>query len=356
MQEQHTDTTDRSAAKPAAAGMTRRRALQAGAGVAGLAVALATRIMPALAQDRGSTFLPYLGTGDVTATGTGEEPVLDASAWQQVQAALGNTPGKVESGNVLKIELPRSDITATIGDVAVRPEFALTTELTFQPAGENSVLMKGELLLLDAEVNPVISGLYNENLKPNEELIAALHNHYLLDNPPLRFMHIFAKGNAQDIATAVYRVLSTNTKTPFGQPLPPPGTPGLDAAQVASIIGGTSELKNGVLEVAVPRNDKFRQRGYQLKPAMQVSSMFHFQDISPAGQVAFNGEYIVRKNEVNAVASALRKRGFLIAAVHNHELDIAPDAYYVHAWRTGDPVTIATDVKAVLKLTDSKTA
>ena len=69
--------------------------------------------------------------------------------------------------------------------------------------------------------------------------------------------------------------------------------------------------------------------------------------------VATIDEFVLRKDEVDPVARELRKREFLVTALHSHELDIDPQVYYLHSWNTGDPIKLANDIRAALELTKS---
>ena len=83
--------------------------------------------------------------------------------------------------------------------------------------------------------------------------------------------------------------------------------------------------------------------------------MFNFQSIGN-GKVATIDEFVLLKDEVDPVTRALRRRGFLVTALHNHELDIQPNLYYVHSWATVAPIDLASSIHAVLELTNSKFA
>ena len=121
---------------------------------------------------------------------------------------------------------------------------------------------------------------------------------------------------------------------------------------MTSIIGGDSELTNGILHVTVERRERFTERDVKLKRTMEVESMFNFQAIG-SGSVATIDEFVLRKDEVDPVARELRKREFLVTALHSHELDIDPQVYYLHSWNTGDPIKLANDIRAALELTKS---
>jgi hypothetical protein len=213
--------------------------------------------------------------------------------------------------------------------------------------------MKFEVVLLDPEVNPVLSAWFKQNIKPELEVFTALHNHYLGDSPQIRFMHGFALGDETKIAHALYKALKENSGTPFGHGEEPPGDPGFDWKKVADILGGTPELTNGVLTVSVSRKEDFRQRGVKLPSEMEVESELSFPSIG-GGKVATIDEFVVLKNEADPVARELRRRDTLVTALHSHELDVDPNVYYIHSWATGDPLKLARDLRAALNHTNSE--
>lgn len=318
---------------------SRRDAVKAGLGVAGALALLTSGTAGALAESH-----------DLALGQAGDKH--DAEEWaHQIEEALGGTKGKFEDNGVFKVDLPRTDIQATIFGIAVKPDFALDTEVTFKQVGDQTA-MKFEACLLDEEVNPVLSAWLDQHLKPELEQFTALHNHYLGDSPQIRFMHGFAVGDAQKIARALYKALKENSGTPFGHGEEPPGDPGFDWKKVADILGGKGDLTDGVLSVSVARKEDFRQRGVKLPTEMEFESVFNFQAIED-GQVAANGEFVVLKDEADPVARELRQRKHLVTALHSHELDIRPAAYYLHSWVTGDAIKIARDLRAALNHTNS---
>jgi hypothetical protein len=318
--------------------LSRRSAVKAGLGMAGAFAILATGAASAFAQEQEAS--PQQGSAE-----------HDEEWAKQIEQALGGTKGEFEDNGVFKVDLTRTDIQATIFGIAVKPDFALDGEITFKRVGDQTA-MKFEACLLDAEVNPVLSAWFDQHLKPELEQFAALHNHYLGDSPQIRFIHGFAVGDARRIAHALYKALKENSGTPFGHGEEPPGDPGFDWKKVADILGGTGQLMNGVLSVSVARKEDFRQRGVKLPTEMEFESMFNFQSIGN-GQVAAIGEFVVLKDEADPVARELRRRQIQVTALHNHELDVSPDVYYIHSWATGDPIKLAHDLRAALNRTNS---
>src|SRR3954471_18189703 len=95
-----------------------------------------------------------------------------APDWQAVDRALGRS-GIVQAGEGHRYSFPRSDLAVTLDGVRVRPALALGSWLAFRDLGDHAEVM-GDLVLLQDEVNPVLSRLLEGGLT-----ITALHNHLL---------------------------------------------------------------------------------------------------------------------------------------------------------------------------------
>ena len=87
--------------------------------------------------------------------------------------------------NVLKVNIPRNDVHVTIGNLAVPTPFGFGGWFAMTKGdGGNDVLM-GDLVLLQEEVNPVMSALLDHGLE-----VTALHNHFFWETPRIYYMHI----------------------------------------------------------------------------------------------------------------------------------------------------------------------
>jgi uncharacterized protein DUF1259 len=58
-------------------------------------------------------------------------------------------------------------------------------------------VMMGDLVLLQDEVNPVMSAFLDAQIK-----VTALHNHFFWDEPRVYYMHVHGLGKAGDLAAA----------------------------------------------------------------------------------------------------------------------------------------------------------
>src|SRR5439155_18250960 len=87
--------------------------------------------------------------------------------------------------------------------------------------------------------------------------LAGLHNHLLMENPRVMYLHIGGVGDPVKMAGAIHDALSLS-KTPLTPPSSPPAssTFDLDAAQLDQILGQKGTVSNGVYKVSVPRPEK----------------------------------------------------------------------------------------------------
>ena len=118
--------------------------------------------------------------------------------------------------------------------------------------------MMGDLVLTEAEINPVMTKLLSEGLQ-----VTAVHNHLLRATPPTFYMHVSGKGDAEQLARMT-RVALEESQTPWemGAASAPAATDlGIDTAKIDEAIGFKGRNNNGVYQFGVPRSDVIQQDG-----------------------------------------------------------------------------------------------
>src|SRR4249920_2922069 len=95
------------------------------------------------------------------------------SDYQQMLTTLGKQGDFKDK--VLKVNIPRNDVTVTVAGVATPTPFGFGGWIALTKGNGMDVLM-GDLVLLQEEVNPVMSALLENGLE-----VTALHNHFLWD-------------------------------------------------------------------------------------------------------------------------------------------------------------------------------
>jgi hypothetical protein len=270
--------------------------------------------------------------------------------WQKVDEAFGRKAAAV-SGDVHRYGFPRSDLQVTLDGVSIKPALALGGWVAFKPMG-GEVMAMGDLVLLETEINPVMSKMIEHGIA-----ITAVHNHLLRANPATFYMHIGGSGDPVKLATAIKDALGAS-KTPLAAPSPPAQQPAieLDTAQLDQIIGAKGQANGGVYQFGVPRRDAVSQDGMQLMPAgpLGVATGIGFQPTG-GGKAAITGDFVMIESEVNPVINALRAGGIEVTALHSHMLNEQPRLFFMHFWANDDAIKLAKGLRAGLdKMTNVK--
>jgi hypothetical protein len=260
--------------------------------------------------------------------------------WKKVDLVLGR-PAAV-SGVVHRYGLPRTDLKVSLDGVQLKPGFALGGWVAFEPMGDATMMM-GDLVLTEAEINPVMSKLLGEGLQ-----VTAVHNHLLRATPPTFYMHVSGTGDAEQLARMT-RVALEESQTPWEMGAAPPATAdlGFDTAKIDEAIGFKGRNNNGVYQFGVPRSDTIKQDGMAIPGAMGSAIAINFQPTGD-GKAAITGDFVALAGEVNPLIKALRDNGIEVTAIHNHMLDDEPRAFFIHFWANEDAVKLAKGLRAGL--------
>lgn len=269
--------------------------------------------------------------------------------WNAVQDALGR-PGTMMPGDVFRVGMPRTDLKVTVNDVPVQAGFALGSYAAFKQYDDGTMVM-GDLVLLDEEVNQVMSALFDNGFE-----VTALHNHLLNMTPHVMYMHYEGHGDALQLAQALHQSLAPSA-TPLSPAVPPPPAaapsgPQLDIGMLDGILGYSGRASGSIVQYGIARAETITENGHQLLPAMGVNIGLNFQPTG-ANTAAITGDFVLMGSEVEPVAQALRASGIDVTAIHQHQIDEQPRTFYMHFWANGDPGALAGGLRAALDQTNS---
>jgi hypothetical protein len=268
--------------------------------------------------------------------------------WKAVEQALGKS-GQLQAGDVFRIGMPRTDLSVTVKGVPVKAGFGLGSYAAFKQVGDQ-VMVMGDLVLLDQEVQGVMAGLFRGGLE-----VTAVHNHLNEMSPHVMYMHYGGHGDAVQLAKALRQALSASG-TPLGSSATPAvaAGPTLDTKPIEQALGRVGrDIGGGVFQITVPRAEAITEMGHPLLPAMGVTTVMNFQPTAD-GKAAITGDFVLIDKEVNPVARALQQHGIDVTALHNHGLMDTPRLLYMHFWATDEAAKLARGLKAALDLTNSQ--
>ena len=134
------------------------------------------------------------------------------------------------------------------------------------------------------------------------------------------------------------------------------GTVAIDWARVDAALGRSAAMQPGdVRRYSMPRSDlHVTAAGVQVRPAFALGSWIAFK-AHGSGAVAM-GDLVLTPEELGPVLAKLQQGGVEQTAIHHHIIQESPRILYVHVHGHGDPVAIATTVRAALALTGTPPA
>jgi hypothetical protein len=218
--------------------------------------------------------------------------------------------------------------------------------------GDTDVMM-GDLVLLEDEVNPVMSALLSNGLD-----VTALHNHFFFESPRIFFMHVHGHGKAADLAGMAKPAIdligrgtpqdqSTEAAAKSTGPRGSVSAGQMDTAKLAQIAGHAGEQTGAVYKITVGRDDlKLEEMGAPINSRMGLNTWAAFNGSDANAEVA--GDVAMLSTEVTPVLKALRANGLNVVAIHNHMTSTEPPVYFLHYWGTGPAEKLARGFRAAL--------
>jgi Domain of Unknown Function (DUF1259) len=275
----------------------------------------------------------------------GQTPQIPTE-YQQVLTTLGKT-GDFKD-NVLKVNIPRSDLKVTVAGVATPTPFGFGGWVAMTKGDGGHQVLMGDLVLLQDEVNPVMSALLDGGFD-----VTALHNHFFWDEPRMFYMHVHGHGDAADLAQKLKPALALIGKgagtaapaTPAAAP--PPAANPLNTARLAEIVGHVGDQTGAVYKITIGRDDlKVTEMGATINARMGLNTWAAFTGTDSKAAIA--GDVAMLESEVTPVLKALRAHGLDVVAIHHHMTNERPMIIFLHYWGTGPAERLASGFKAAL--------
>lgn len=272
-------------------------------------------------------------------------PALDQAMIEELTGLKGTFN---EEEKVFKVTFPRGDLGVTVDEWKMPAFMGLTTWAAFADGKENEAMVMGDFVLLQDEVNPVMSILLEGGLS-----VTALHNHFFYDNPKAYFMHIAGEGETEQLAKGVraaldkvkeIRTAAPQPATSFGGGLP--ATNAITASPLIAMLGGKPQEKDGMVKFVIGRNATM-PCGCEIGKEMGVNTWAAFAGTDENAVV--DGDFAVLEDELQPVLKSLRAGGIHVVAIHHHMSMEEPRYFFLHYWGRGKAAALAATLKATLQ-------
>jgi hypothetical protein len=281
----------------------------------------------------------FLLCATVTAAGAAE---LDSAKIDSITGLKGKLNS--EEG-VYKVSQPRTDLKITVDNWEMPPFMGLTSWAAFEPGMKDQAMVMGDLVLMQDEVNPVMSAALNNGLE-----VTALHNHFFFDHPKVYFMHIGGEGPLDQLARGVRAALDASKQVRATHPQPSDGFGGpalpvkssIDPAPLQKVLGAKGETKEGMFKAVFGRTVKM-SCGCEAGKEMGVNTWAAFAGTDD--NALADGDFVVFETELQPVLKSLRKSGINIVAIHHHMVGETPRTIFLHYWGRGPAEALARALK-----------
>jgi hypothetical protein len=274
----------------------------------------------------------------------GAIPEAQRGKIDQVTGAKG---AYVADEDVYRVSFPRTDVQVAVEGRAMHPFLGLTSWAAFTPGAHGGLMVMGDLVLFEDEVNPVMSVALDNGLE-----VTALHNHFFFETPRVMFMHIGGSGTGEKLATAVHMAMdrvkeirSANAQpaSKFSGPTVPENN-SITAATIDGILGVKGQVNSGMYKAVIGRTATMH--GKSIGNQMGVNTWAAFAGTDDAAFV--DGDFAMLESEVQPVLKALRKADINIVAIHNHMTHEEPQYVFLHYWGKGRAPDLAKGLKSAL--------
>jgi hypothetical protein len=258
-----------------------------------------------------------------------------------IERVLGRSSASL-AGGVVRVAMPRTDLSVRVGSTPIRANFALGSWVAFLPTTHGAMAM-GDIVVLESELANVLLELQRAGIEQS-----AIHHHLAGESPSVLYIHLHAHGDAVKIAEGVRAAIArTGTPAPGSEPPVTPLPAALDSAALATALGRAAPVNGGVMQFAVPRPESLRSGGHLVPASMGLATVINFQPTAE-GRAAITGDFVLLGSQVNPVIRALQAHGITPTSLHNHLLDDEPRLFFLHFWAEDDAVKLARGLRAAL--------
>jgi len=260
----------------------------------------------------------------------------------KIQKLTGQTGQLDQDQKIYKITVPRDDLKILMSGMQMTPDMGLSSWITFKKTN-NQTLVNGDLILLQDQINPVMSVALTNGLQ-----VTGLHSPYLWDSPRVIFMHITGEGDELQLASAIGQVLKKIKATSNGGGDFPLGNfdflrTTLSAHKIDVILGQKGQFKDDVYKIEFSDGIKPTDTEASKVIALNTWAAFAGSD----NEAVVNGTIVLHESELQKALVKLRSAQIYILAIYQHMVNDNRDLVLINFWGIGNTQTLAKALRSV---------
>ena len=264
----------------------------------------------------------------------------------RIEQLTGLTGTFSQDENVFKVSKPRTDVKMQVDNRPMPPFMGLTSWAAFTPASGGKLLLMGDIVLFEDEVNPVMSAALDSGLE-----VTGLHNHFLFDEPHIYFMHIGGTGMTEQLAGGVKKLFDKIAVIRREHPAPDTTFPGhiadkntITPEPLEAVLGTKGQTSDGMFKIVISR--KASMHGVSVGKEMGINTWAAFAGSDE--QAIVDGDFAMTEDELQPVLKAMRANGINIVAIHQHMTHEEPRYVFLHYWGKDKARQLAKGIRQAL--------
>jgi hypothetical protein len=124
----------------------------------------------------------------------------------------------------------------------------------------------------------------------------------------------------------------------------------IDSTALNNVFGKKGTVTGNVYKISYPRSDlKVKVGDFNVAPGLALGSWIGI--FAMGHESMMMGDLVLTDAEVPKVINKLVEENLEVTAIHNHLINETPAIKYIHYHGSGDAVTLAKEIKAVLEVT-----
>jgi Domain of Unknown Function (DUF1259) len=284
----------------------------------------------------------------ITVTASSSMAQVPEQARAAIDRVIGSRGTYIADERVYKVILPREAATIVQDYQTLSPNIGLNSWVAFMPAIHHQALLTGQLLLLEDEVDSVLTIALNADL----EVTGLADSSLFFNGPRVKALDVMGVGTYQNLASAFRKALdeTRRMRADASRQVAKLGLPELqldssiDPGPLNTILSMRGGVSEGVYRAAIGRRALLL--GETVGREMGISTWIAFTGADD--HALAHGEFAATSDELQSLLKALRSKNFKVTSIRNHTAGEHPQYLFVRFWQQGKSVELARGLRYAL--------